>query len=181
MQASTLTIASRLRAPAGGLEVDGRFYRGGAYLPESARQALEVVASKAARVSVAEPVEVGILGYVYTVRSVPISASVGTVAFLVTPKHKPTEAYHLHHDVQGETVCSCADWEYRRKGTGPPCKHTARLIELGLIPASRPIVLPPLRYRTSTDRPWVAPTPTDRNPFEPTTEERQEAAVLLNC
>lgn len=169
MQALTFN-PSRLRAPAGGLEVDGRSYRGGAYLPESARPVLEAVASIAARVSIAEPVEVGILGFTYAVRSVPICPRVGSVAFILTPTHK-AGSLHVRRDVHGETVCTCPDFEYRRKGTGRPCKHGARLIELGLIPESRPIVLPPLKYRTSTDR----------NPFEPTTEERQEAAVLLNC
>lgn len=178
MQAAPIINAPRLRSPAGGLTVEGRYFRPGCFLPESARPTLEAVAAKAAAVAVADPVEVGILGQSYRVRSIPIAASVGTVAFLVIPKHK-AESYHLHRSNEGEVVCSCGDFIHRWANSGTMCKHGRALAELGLIASTTPRILPPFSDRKPLPEPWTAPTPTCGNRYEPSPEECQEAAQLF--
>ena len=148
---STLPRPLRLRSPRGGLQVGDRFFPAGAILPDSARPVLDAAAAKAAKVATAEPFVIGILGHSYRVRSILCSASVGTVAFQVIPMDKPTESYHVFHANDGQTCCSCADWEYRRKGTGADCKHGRRLAELGLLPSTTPRILPPFAARGRAD------------------------------
>ncbi len=181
MQASTLplVIAPRLRAPRGGLLFGDRQYRGGVFLPAAARPILEAVAARAAVAAQAEPVTVGILGFAYRVRSIPIAASVGTVAFEIIPTDRPLACHHLHRDNAGEVVCTCGDFIHRRQGTGSMCKHGRALAELGLVKSTTPRILPPSADRNPLPRPWAAPTPTYGNRFEPSAVEIAEAAALL--
>ena len=178
-----LIIAPRLRAPRGGLTVAGRYYRGGTYLPASARPFLEAVAAKAAAVSLAQSVVVGITGFSYEITSLPIDASIGSDAFLVSPLHKPREAYHVHRSTDGEVQCSCPDFVWRKAGTGVMCRHGYRLAELGLIHSTTPKVLPPFALRSTVAEvalptPWIAPTPSVFGGFHPTAAEEAEAVAL---
>ena len=178
---STAIIAPRLRSPRGGLTVGDRYYRPGVFLPESARPALEALASKAAKAARVEPMTIGIGGHSCAVASAPCDPSIGSVGYLLTPAHKPLETYAVFHNTDGQTCCSCADWVFRKAALGQDCKHGARLAELGLIPSTRPRTLPPFTQRSpvALPAPWTDPTPTYRNRFEATTAEVAEAATLL--
>lgn len=136
---------ARLRAPRGGITLDGRHYPGGRFLPASAAPALEDLAARAARRSVAEPVVIGIQGFSYRVEALPIDPSIGTHAFSVRDLDR-ARIYTVHRSAEGEVVCDCGDFTWRKAGTGVPCKHGRELLALGLIP-TRPTVLPPFAQR----------------------------------
>lgn len=148
MQASTLIISPRLRAPSGGLTVGDRYYRGGVFLPPSARPALEAAAAKAATVAEVEPVIIGICGFSYRLEPLTIAPSIGSVAFSLHDTAR-NRIHHVHRSIEGEVHCTCGDFTFRRAGTGEPCKHGRRLVELGLIPSTRPRVLPPFALRST--------------------------------
>ena len=180
--ASALTVGVvqpvRLRTPAGGLVALGRSYRGGTYLPESARPVLEAVAARVAQVALAAVVEIGIGGFAYQVRPVAIDPSVGSDAFHLGDPGLG-RSYFVHRDHSEEVLCDCPDFTFRRAGTGKPCKHGRRLVELGLIPSTTSRVLPPVASRSMESRPGMAPTPARRRRFEPTPAEQAEAALMF--
>ena len=165
---------TRLRAPAGGLLVGDRQYRGGVYLPASARPALEAVAAKAATVARVEPVMIGIMGFSYRVESISIDPEIGDTAFNLHDTDR-NRLYSVHRDQAGEVVCDCGDYVFRKAGTGSTCKHGRRLVELGLIPAPTPTTLPPFAARIADS----APTPARPRRFEPIPDEIAEAANLF--
>ena len=178
MDASNLIIAPRLRAPRGGILVGVRRYRGGVFLPPAARPALEALARVAAAAASAGPVVVGIAGFSYRVEPRPIAPAVGSVAFSLHDLDR-NRLHQVHRDCSGQVVCTCGDFAFRREGTGRPCKHGRRLVELGLIPTTTPTILPPFARRTGS----VTATPRSGLPrprrFEPTPEEQAEAARLF--
>lgn len=145
-----IIVAPRIRAPRGGFAFGGRHYPGGCYLPRAARAALEVHALKASQASTAGAITVGILGFDYRLRALPIVADDFSHKFMLTATDRAGQSYIVLASRQGETSCSCPDWEYRRKAIRGACKHTARLVELGLVPATRPTVLPPFAVRGGT-------------------------------
>ena len=178
MDASSLIIAPRLRAPRGGILVGDRRYRGGVFLPPAARPALEALARVAAAAASAGPVVVGIAGFSYRIEPRPIAPAVGSVAFSLHDLDR-NRLHHVHRDPAGVVACDCGDYVFRRAGTSALCKHGRRLIELGLISATTPTILPPFARRTES----VTSTPRSGPPrprrFEPTPEEQAEAARLF--
>ena len=187
---------ARLRSPRGGIVVAGRQYRGGVFLPEAARPAVEALARVASAHAAAAPVVIGVAGFAYRLEPLAIAPAVGSVAFSLADLDR-NRLHHVHRDVAGQVVCDCGDFTFRRCGTGQPCKHGRRLVELGLIPATTPTVLPPFAARGvgTTDTPSVATTTDlpaavagfdrwarDRmrpRRFEPGPDEMAEAAALM--
>ncbi len=94
---------------------------------------------------------VGILGYSYRIEPLPIAPCIGTVAFSLVDLDRK-RLHHVHRTIAGEVLCDCGDFTYRRSGTGEPCKHGRKLIELGLITSSTPTVLPPFSRRSNQPR-----------------------------
>ena len=174
---STLTLPSnavnvnvalprQLRAPKGGCTVAGKIYKGGQFcLPYDpanphGEPAVEVAPA---------PVKVAIHGFTYTVKKIP-AGECGSVAFEMH-RIDTNHTYHVIRDGFGEVTCSCPNFEMRRAGTGVPCKHGRKLIDLGLIVASVP-------RRETTPAPVAIPAPRRRR-FEPAPEEMAEAAQLF--
>ena len=145
----------RLRAPRGGITLDGVFVPGGRFLPPTAAPALEDLARRASAAAARGPVVIGICGYSYRVEPLAIAPAVGSHAFALVDSERGRE-YHLHKSIDGEVVCDCGDFAWRKAGTGQPCKHGRRLVELGLIP-TRPAVLPPFAQRAATEAPTAEP------------------------
>ena len=141
----------RLRAPRGGITLDGVFIPGGRFLPPGAAPALEDLATRAARRSTAEPLVIGICGYSYRVEALPIDPSIGADAYSLQDIDR-NRIYSVHRSADGEVVCDCGDFTWRKAGSGSPCKHGRRLVELGLIP-TRPKVLPPFAQRAALEAP----------------------------
>ena len=139
----------RLRAPRGGITLDGVFIPGGRFLPATAAPTLEDLAGRAARRSTTEPVVIGICGFGYRVEALPIDPSIGTHAFSVQDIDR-NRIYTVHRSAEGEVVCDCGDFTWRKAGTGQPCKHGRELVALGLI-TTRPTVLPPFAQRAAVE------------------------------
>jgi SWIM zinc finger len=78
-----------------------------------------------------------IFGFSYQITPIRVAAECGTVAFELL-KISSQNHYHVIRDNHGEVSCDCPDFEMRKIGTGKPCKHGAKLIELGLIAPSTP-------------------------------------------
>ncbi len=153
-----------LRAPKGGCTVGGKVYKGGQFcLPYD-------VANPHGEPDLA-PTRTAIHGFVYTVKPIP-AGECGSVAFAMH-RIDTNHTYHIVRDGFGEVTCSCPDFELRRAGTGQPCKHGRKLIELGLIEAATP-----LPRRTPPVAPTAIPAPRRRR-FEPTPEEMAEAAQIF--
>ena len=144
----------RLRAPRGGITLDGVFIPGGRFLPATAAPTLEDLAARAARRSTAEPVVIGIQGFSYRVEALPIDPSIGAHAFSVQDIDR-ARIYTVHRSAEGEVVCDCGDFTWRKAGTGQPCKHGRELVAVGLIPTT-PKILPPFAQRAAVEAPAAA-------------------------
>jgi hypothetical protein len=120
-----------IRAPKGGCTVGGKLFKGGQFcLPFDPAhphgQPAPVVVAPA-------PVVIPINGFTYEVREIP-AGECGTVAYRMT-KRETNNAYDVIRNHFGEVTCDCPDYEFKRAGTGRMCKHGAKLVELGMIPA----------------------------------------------
>jgi hypothetical protein len=151
-----------LRAPKGGCTVGGKVYKGGQFcLPFDPANPHNVVVE-------AQPIKVAITGFVYEVAPIP-AGECGSVAFSMH-KTATNNTYHILLDNHGELTCDCPDFEFRRAGTGQPCKHGRSLIELGMvnpsIPARQPAASP-------------SPSAARRRRFVPSPEEMAEAAQMF--
>jgi hypothetical protein len=167
-------IIPQPRAPRGGVvsEVNGRFYKGGRFLPAA---------------PAVEPVKVAITGFVYSVAPVAVAPEIGTVAYELH-KLDTGNRYHVVRDGFGLVRCDCPDYEFRRDGTGPLCKHGAALVAKGLVPAPSPVATTLgrrefLTAAVSVLRPAApdrveSPAPR-RGRFAPTPEEMAEAAQMF--
>ena len=180
MDTSTLplVIAPRLRAPRGGIVLDGRHRRGGTWLPASARPVLEALARVATSAAQREPVLIGICGFSYRLEPISIASAIGTDAWSLQDIDR-NRLHHVHRSTTGEVQCTCGDYVFRRANTGSTCKHGTRLVELGLIPSAVPEVLPPFARRGASTPATVPPAPVRRRRYEPTPEECSEAAQLF--
>jgi hypothetical protein len=152
----------RERAPKGGIEVAGRFYKGGQLLPATASptptanprdswpawtdQRWTIAASPASDidltafappVSPPAPTKLAIYGFTYTAREIP-AGECGSVAFELK-KVETNNHYHVIRDHYGLVKCDCPDFLMRHDGTGQMCKHGSRLVELGMVPPPTPI------------------------------------------
>jgi hypothetical protein len=202
-------VAARVRAPRGGVDIAGRFYRGGSYLPANApaivatapvatnprdswpawtdEERWTIAEPPASEIDLTafavprepEPARFAIHGFTYTAREVP-AGECGSVAFAV---HRPdtNHTYHVIRDNFDVVKCDCPDFLMRHDGTGRMCKHGSKLVELGLIPAPTPVA------STLGHREFITPYvsilchgPAPRaRKFEPTPEDNAEAAELF--
>ena len=120
-----------IRAPKGGCTVNGRTFKGGQFcLPFDPANPH---GKPAAPVIVPAPAKVAITGFTYTVREIP-AGECGTVAYRMH-RIDTNHTYDVIRNHFGEVTCDCPDYECRRAGTGQMCKHGAKLVELGMIPA----------------------------------------------
>ena len=161
---------------------DDEFAAGPADRPEASDLDLTGFATRAGDA----PAKLAIHGFTYEAREVP-AGECGSVAFEVL-KVETNNRYHVIRDHHGIVSCSCPDYLFRHEGTAGLCKHAAKLVELGLIPAPTPIP------STVGRREFVAPTvsvardnfpertyypaPKSRR-FDPSPEEMAEAAQLF--
>lgn len=152
------------RAPKGGMvsSVNGRFYRGGWFMP--------MLPATPPAPSI--PTRVAIAGFVHLLAPRAIDASIGTVAFALA-NTDTGHTYHVHRDTHGEVCCDCPDFTLRRAGSGKSCKHGKALVDLGLVPATTPRVLPTFANRE-------APAPAHRwARFIPGPDDFEAAATLM--
>jgi hypothetical protein len=88
---------------------------------------------------------------ILAIKGVPYAAEAidagecGTAAFRLCKLAGDFEVYDVVRTWYGEVTCDCADFEFRRRGTGlGPCKHGRACVDAGLMEA--PHVGPPDRY-----------------------------------
>ncbi len=156
------------RAPKGGCVAGGKFYAGGQFIGNLAVEVEEAQPEPA-------PVVVGIHGFTYVVEGIAIPAEIGTHAFEMHKRGTST-SYFLVRDNYGEVRCDCPSFEFRKAGTGEPCKHGKKLIEMGLIPSPTPRCLPPFKHRAEVTTPAKPARP---RRFVPTPEDCREAAMMF--
>lgn len=157
------------RAPKGGMVsgVNGRFYKGGTFMP----MAINAVTPAPGP----GPTRTTVFGFVYTIEPARIHPEVGSVAFRMT-KVATNNTYHVHRDIHGEVRCDCPDFEFKRSGTGVACKHGARLVELGMLLAATPRAAEAPRAVGSAP---VVATPARPRWYGPTPEEIEEANAMF--
>lgn len=129
---TTTTTTGRIlnRAPKGGeiSPVNGRFYKGGQFMPT---------------VAVVEPVAtIEIKGATYTVR--PIDPGFAGVAAVEVTKLVNGESYAVVLEADGRAVCECPSYLYTHENKATTCKHGVALLAAGLLRAPAATVAPGL-------------------------------------
>jgi hypothetical protein len=71
-----------------------------------------------------------ISGRNYALRPIPCDPEAASVVYRLRKSDGTT--YHVAKTQHGLT-CECGDFEFRKNGTGVPCKHIAAAVAVGLM------------------------------------------------